>query len=40
MGETTCDGKKKAYEAFAEYVPMYGDGSAAKRKTRDREFEG
>jgi len=23
VGETTCDGKKKAYEAFAEYVPMY-----------------
>lgn len=23
VGETTCDGKKKAYEAFAEHVPMY-----------------
>jgi benzoyl-CoA reductase/2-hydroxyglutaryl-CoA dehydratase subunit BcrC/BadD/HgdB len=22
VGETTCDGKKKAYEAFAEHVPM------------------
>nr|WP_321465049.1 double-cubane-cluster-containing anaerobic reductase [uncultured Desulfobulbus sp.] len=22
IGETTCDGKKKAYEAFAEHVPM------------------
>lgn len=23
VGETTCDGKKKAYEIFGEYVPMY-----------------
>jgi len=23
VGETTCDGKKKAYESFAEHVPMY-----------------
>lgn len=23
VGETTCDGKKKAYEAFADYAPMY-----------------
>ena len=23
VGETTCDGKKKAYEAFADYVPMH-----------------
>lgn len=23
VGETTCDGKKKAYEAFAELAPMY-----------------
>ncbi len=23
VGETTCDGKKKAYEAFSEHVPMY-----------------
>lgn len=23
VGETTCDGKKKAYEAFADHVPMY-----------------
>ncbi|WP_027182573.1 double-cubane-cluster-containing anaerobic reductase [Oleidesulfovibrio alaskensis] len=23
VGETTCDGKKKAYEAFAEHVPMH-----------------
>ncbi len=23
VGETTCDGKKKTYEAFAEYVNMY-----------------
>ncbi len=22
IGETTCDGKKKAYEGFAEYVPL------------------
>ena len=22
VGETTCDGKKKAYEAFADYAPM------------------
>ena len=23
VGETTCDGKKKAYEAFAEHAPVY-----------------
>lgn len=23
VGETTCDGKKKAYEAFADFVPMH-----------------
>jgi benzoyl-CoA reductase/2-hydroxyglutaryl-CoA dehydratase subunit BcrC/BadD/HgdB len=23
VGETTCDGKKKAYEAFSEHVPMH-----------------
>jgi benzoyl-CoA reductase/2-hydroxyglutaryl-CoA dehydratase subunit BcrC/BadD/HgdB len=23
VGETTCDGKKKAYESFADHVPMY-----------------
>ncbi len=23
VGETTCDGKKKTYELFADYVPMY-----------------
>ena len=23
MGETTCDGKKKAYEIFSEYSPVY-----------------
>ncbi|MFW5739127.1 MAG: 2-hydroxyacyl-CoA dehydratase, partial [Myxococcota bacterium] len=23
VGETTCDGKKKTYEAFAEHVNMY-----------------
>ena len=23
VGETTCDGKKKAYETFSEFVPMY-----------------
>ena len=23
VGETTCDGKKKAYEIFAEYAPVY-----------------
>ncbi len=23
VGETTCDGKKKAYEIFADYAPMY-----------------
>jgi len=23
VGETTCDGKKKAYESFGQYVPMY-----------------
>lgn len=23
IGETTCDGKKKAYEIFEEYAPMY-----------------
>ena len=23
VGETTCDGKKKAYEIFEEYAPVY-----------------
>ncbi|NOZ24141.1 MAG: 2-hydroxyacyl-CoA dehydratase [Planctomycetes bacterium] len=23
VGETTCDGKKKAYETFSEYAPLY-----------------
>jgi benzoyl-CoA reductase/2-hydroxyglutaryl-CoA dehydratase subunit BcrC/BadD/HgdB len=23
VGETTCDGKKKAYEIFADYAPVY-----------------
>ncbi len=23
VGETTCDGKKKTYEVFSQYVPMY-----------------
>ncbi|MFH1008189.1 MAG: double-cubane-cluster-containing anaerobic reductase [Candidatus Latescibacterota bacterium] len=23
VGETTCDGKKKAYEVFADYAPLY-----------------
>ncbi|MCF6290985.1 MAG: 2-hydroxyacyl-CoA dehydratase family protein [Desulfobacterales bacterium] len=23
VGETTCDGKKKAYEVFSEYAPLY-----------------
>ncbi len=23
VGETTCDGKKKAYESFSDYVPMH-----------------
>ncbi|MFR5585990.1 MAG: 2-hydroxyacyl-CoA dehydratase [[Clostridium] scindens] len=29
IGETTCDGKKKAWEILSEDVPVYADGSAA-----------
>jgi len=35
IGETTCDGKKKAYEAFAEHVPMYVMGMPQMKKNGD-----
>ena len=38
VGETTCDGKKKAYEAFAEYVPMHVMEVPQCKNANDREL--
>jgi benzoyl-CoA reductase/2-hydroxyglutaryl-CoA dehydratase subunit BcrC/BadD/HgdB len=38
VGETTCDGKKKAYESFADYVPMYVMEVPQRKNDRDREL--
>ncbi|MGE0085569.1 MAG: double-cubane-cluster-containing anaerobic reductase [Desulfococcaceae bacterium] len=38
VGETTCDGKKKAYEAFAEYVPMYVMEVPQRKNACDRDL--
>ena len=34
VGETTCDGKKKAYELFADLAPAARDGAAADETAR------
>jgi benzoyl-CoA reductase/2-hydroxyglutaryl-CoA dehydratase subunit BcrC/BadD/HgdB len=36
VGETTCDGKKKAYEAFADHVPMYVMEVPQQKRESDR----
>jgi benzoyl-CoA reductase/2-hydroxyglutaryl-CoA dehydratase subunit BcrC/BadD/HgdB len=36
VGETTCDGKKKAYEAFAEVAPMYVMEVPQQKRAADR----
>ncbi len=38
VGETTCDGKKKAYEEFSEYVPMYVMEIPQMKQASDREL--
>ncbi len=38
VGETTCDGKKKAYELFGEYVPMYVMEVPQQKNINDREL--
>lgn len=36
VGETTCDGKKKAYEAFADFAPMYVMEVPQQKREADR----
>ncbi len=36
VGETTCDGKKKAYESFADYVPLWIMEVPQKKDDADR----
>jgi benzoyl-CoA reductase/2-hydroxyglutaryl-CoA dehydratase subunit BcrC/BadD/HgdB len=38
VGETTCDGKKKAYEIFEEYAPVYVMEIPQMKQTCDREL--
>ncbi|MBI4644656.1 MAG: 2-hydroxyacyl-CoA dehydratase [Deltaproteobacteria bacterium] len=38
VGETTCDGKKKAYEIFDEYAPVYVMEIPQMKQTCDREL--
>jgi benzoyl-CoA reductase/2-hydroxyglutaryl-CoA dehydratase subunit BcrC/BadD/HgdB len=38
VGETTCDGKKKAYEIFAEYSPVYVMEIPQMKNACDREL--
>ncbi len=38
VGETTCDGKKKAYEAFGEYVNMYVMEVPQRKEACDRDM--
>ncbi|WP_457572520.1 double-cubane-cluster-containing anaerobic reductase [Desulfovulcanus sp.] len=38
VGETTCDGKKKAYEPFGQYVPMYIMEVPQQKNASDREL--
>jgi benzoyl-CoA reductase/2-hydroxyglutaryl-CoA dehydratase subunit BcrC/BadD/HgdB len=38
VGETTCDGKKKAYENFSEYAPMYIMEVPQQKNTCDRDL--
>ncbi|EPR44665.1 2-hydroxyglutaryl-CoA dehydratase D-component [Desulfovibrio sp. X2] len=38
VGETTCDGKKKAYEAFGKVAPMYVMEVPQQKRSSDREL--
>jgi benzoyl-CoA reductase/2-hydroxyglutaryl-CoA dehydratase subunit BcrC/BadD/HgdB len=38
VGETTCDGKKKAYEIFADYAPLYVMEIPQMKMACDRNF--
>ncbi|MBP8645808.1 MAG: 2-hydroxyacyl-CoA dehydratase [Syntrophobacteraceae bacterium] len=38
VGETTCDGKKKAYEIFADYAPVYVMEIPQMKQKRDRDL--
>lgn len=38
VGETTCDGKKKAWEVLSEHIPMYVMELPQKKGARDLEF--
>ncbi|MCX7823396.1 MAG: double-cubane-cluster-containing anaerobic reductase [Syntrophobacterales bacterium] len=38
VGETTCDGKKKAYEIFGDYVPMYVMEIPQMKRSIDKEL--
>jgi benzoyl-CoA reductase/2-hydroxyglutaryl-CoA dehydratase subunit BcrC/BadD/HgdB len=38
VGETTCDGKKKAYEIFADYAPVYVMEIPQMKQACDREL--
>ena len=38
VGETTCDGKKKAYEIFGEYAPVYVMEIPQMKNAADREL--
>lgn len=38
VGETTCDGKKKAYEIFSDYAPVYVMEVPQMKNARDREL--
>ncbi len=38
VGETTCDGKKKAYEIFADYAPLYIMEIPQMKKACDRDL--
>jgi benzoyl-CoA reductase/2-hydroxyglutaryl-CoA dehydratase subunit BcrC/BadD/HgdB len=38
VGETTCDGKKKAYELFGEYAPVYVMEIPQMKQACDREL--
>lgn len=38
VGETTCDGKKKAYEVFSDYVPVYVMEIPQMKNACDREL--
>lgn len=36
VGETTCDGKKKAFEVLADFAPVYVMETPQKKESRDR----